>query len=107
MIFIETSVFTRKITELVDDESYAKLQMELASHPEAGRVVQGTGGIRKIRMAASGHGKRGGARVIYYYFAADSQIAMLLVYPKNVKDTLEDDEKKMLKNAIENWKVAK
>ncbi|MFC4527500.1 hypothetical protein [Dyella halodurans] len=74
MIFIETPVFTRQISALVDDEDYAEFQRDLANDPEAGDVIPGTGGLRKIRMAAKGHGKRGGARVIYYYFASESQI---------------------------------
>jgi hypothetical protein len=104
MIFIETPVFTRLITELVDDESYSELQRILADDPEAGDLIQGSGGLRKIRMAAKGHGKRGGARVIYYYFVSRSHIAMLLAYPKNAKDDLTAAQKKALKSLIENWR---
>jgi hypothetical protein len=104
MIFIETPVFTRLITELVDDESYSELQKRLADDPEAGDLIQGSGGLRKIRMAAKGHGKRGGARVIYYYFISRSHIAMLLAYTKNAKDDLTAAQKKALKNLIENWR---
>jgi hypothetical protein len=104
MIFIETPVFTRLITELVDDESYSELQKRLADDPEAGDLIQGSGGLRKIRMAAKGHGKRGGARVIYYYFVSQSHVAMLLAYPKNAKDDLTAAQKKALKRLIENWR---
>jgi hypothetical protein len=104
MIFIETPVFTRLITELVDEESYSELQRILADDPEAGDLIQGSGGLRKIRMAAKGHGKRGGARVIYYYFVSRSHIAMLLAYPKNAKDDLTAAQKKALKSLIENWR---
>jgi len=104
MIFIETPVFTRLITELVDDESYSELQKRLADDPEAGDLIQGSGGLRKIRMAAKGHGKRGGARVIYYYFVSRSHIAMLLAYPKNARDDLTTAQKKALKSLIENWR---
>ena len=62
MIFIETPVFTRQILALVDDETYRKLQEDLTLHPDAGAVIAGTGGVRKIRISANGHGKRGGAR---------------------------------------------
>jgi len=58
------TLFTRRIVELLDDDSYARFQAMLIRNPEAGDVIQGTGGLRKIRVAASGRGKRGGARVI-------------------------------------------
>ena len=67
MIFIETSIFTKRITESVSDEDYHKLQVLLAEHPDAGDLIRGSGGIRKIRCAASGRGKRGGARTLYYW----------------------------------------
>lgn len=57
MIFIETPVFTKRILALVDDETYRKLQEDLTLHPDAGVVIEGTGGVRKIRIAANGHGK--------------------------------------------------
>jgi hypothetical protein len=104
VIFIETHVFTRLITELVDDDAYAELQKLLADNPEAGDLIQGTGGLRKIRLAAKGHSKRGGARVIYYYFISRSHIAMLLAYPKNAKDDLTAAQKKALKALIEHWR---
>jgi Protein of unknown function (DUF1044). len=103
MIFIETPVFTRQITALVDDEDYADFQRELANDPEAGTVIAGTGGLRKVRMAAKGHGKRGGARLIYYYFASASQIAFLLAYAKNQSENLTASQKKTLKQVIEQW----
>lgn len=103
MIFIETPVFTRQITELVTDEQYAEFQGFLADNPEAGDVIQGTGGLRKIRLALEGRGKRGGARVIYYHFVSDSQIALLFAYPKNVTDDLTARQKQALKAIIEQW----
>ena len=104
MIFIETPVFTRQMTALVDDDDYADFQRELAKDPEAGDVIPGTGGLRKIRMAAKGHGKRGGARVIYYYFTRDAHIALLLAYAKNEAVDLTASQKKALKQVIERWK---
>ncbi|HEX5676798.1 MAG TPA: hypothetical protein VFX91_02400 [Alcanivorax sp.] len=68
MIFIETPIFTKRLRGLLDDESYADFQQELGNRPDMGDVIQGTGGLRKVRVASSGRGKRGGARVIYYYF---------------------------------------
>lgn len=67
MEFIETPTFTRLVTALLSDEEYRALQNELLEDPERGVLIQGGGGIRKLRFAARGHGKRGGVRVIYYW----------------------------------------
>ena len=64
--FIETRLFTRLVLEYLSDEHYAELQMALVANPELGPVIAGTGGVRKLRWAAPGRGKRGGYRVIYY-----------------------------------------
>lgn len=103
IIFIETPVFTGQITGLVTDEQYAEFQSFLAANPEAGDVIQGTGGLRKIRLALEGRGKRGGARVIYYHFVSASQIALLFAYPKNAADDLTAQQKQALKAIIEQW----
>ena len=104
MIFIETPIFTRRTKELMDDAAYITLQKILVLNPSAGDVIEGTGGIRKIRVAAKGHGKRGGARVIYYHFVSASQIALLMIYPKNEQQDLTADERKALKAVIEYWR---
>jgi hypothetical protein len=67
MIFIETSIFTKEINELLPDESYRKLQSTLMLRPEAGSVIRGSGGLRKIRWNLPGSGKRGSLRVIDYW----------------------------------------
>jgi len=104
MIFIETPVFTRRVRELLDDDSYAAFQQLLAERPDSGDVIEGTGGIRKVRVASSGRGKRGGSRVIYYHFVSASQIALLLIYPKNEQDDLTDEQRKALRCIIETWR---
>ena len=104
MIFIETPLFTKQITALMDDDSYAEFQRELAANPEAGDTIVGTGGLRKIRIAAKGRGKRGGARVIYYYFISESRIAMLFAYPKNEHDDLTSAQKKVLEKIVKTWR---
>ncbi|KRP43793.1 RelE toxin of RelE / RelB toxin-antitoxin system [Pseudomonas libanensis] len=104
MIFIETSVFTRRVKELIDEDAYMAFQNVLVVNPSAGDVVEGTGGVRKIRIAAKNHGKRGGARVIYYHFVSASQIVLLMIYPKNGQQDLTADERKSLKAAIEHWR---
>jgi hypothetical protein len=85
----------------MDDEGYSALQSHLARHPDSGDVIRGTGGIRKIRWAGSGRGKRGGLRVIYYWWVARDRISMLLVYPKNEQDDLTTDQVKLLRKALE------
>jgi hypothetical protein len=104
MIFIETPIFTRRAKELMDDDAYITLQKVLVLNPSDGDVIEGTGGIRKMRVAAKGHGKRGGARVIYYHFISASQIALLMIYPKNEQQDLTADERKALKAVIEHWR---
>lgn len=78
MEIIETSVFTRQIKELISDEEYGELQFVLIQRPEMGDVIPKSGGIRKVRWAGSGRGKRGGIRVIYYWQVSEDQIFMLL-----------------------------
>jgi mRNA-degrading endonuclease RelE of RelBE toxin-antitoxin system len=70
MIFIESPIFAEDLSELLDDESYGEFQEYLAENPVAGDVIQGTNGLRKVRWGASGRGKRGGVRVIYYHITA-------------------------------------
>ena len=83
------------------DERYTALQAYLARRPDAGDLIRSSGGIRKIRWAGSGRGKRGGLRVIYYWWVAKEQISMLLVYPKNERDDLSADQVKQLRKALE------
>ncbi len=85
----------------MDDESYSALQLHLAKRPDAGDVIRGSGGIRKVRWAGSGRGKRGGLRVIYYWWVDKDRISMLLVYPKNEQDDLTADQLKLLRKALE------
>ncbi|MGP5513695.1 type II toxin-antitoxin system RelE/ParE family toxin, partial [Pseudomonas helleri] len=90
--------------ELMNEDAYIALQRVLVLNPSAGDVMEDTGGIRKIRIAAKGHGKRGGARVIYYHFVSASQIALLMIYPKNEQQDLTADERRALKAVIEHWR---
>ena len=100
MIIIETSIFTRLVQDLFTDDEYRVLQYELIRHPDAGAVMSGSGGIRKIRWAGKGHGKRGGTRVIYYWAVSKEQILMLYIYPKNVKDDLSADQIKVMRQIV-------
>jgi mRNA-degrading endonuclease RelE of RelBE toxin-antitoxin system len=84
----------------MDDEEYGEMQAFLTLHHEAGKVMKGTGGIRKLRWAGSGRGKRGGLRVIYYWWVAKDRISLLLMYPKNERDDLTASQVKQLKNQL-------
>jgi hypothetical protein len=101
MEFFETPIFTKLITRLISDEEYHLLQLQLSVRPESGDIIKGSGGIRKLRWSGSGRGKRGGTRVIYYFFKEDEQIYMLYAYPKSEKDDLTADQLKQLKQLVE------
>ncbi len=81
--FIETRLFSRLVGEHLSDDEYASLQRALIANPEAGVLIPGTGGVRKIRWAAAGRGKRGGVRVIYYAKVREGVIWMLTIYAKS------------------------
>lgn len=103
MEFMEAPAFTRHISEYLTDDAYRMLQTELTSSPEVGDMMPGTGGFRKLRWAdvRRGKGRRGGLRIIYYYFLSDHQIWLMTLYSKNEAVDLSPTEKKVLKAAIE------
>lgn len=100
MVFLETPVFTRQIKDLVDDEDCRLLQVRLIANPDAGDLIPRSGGLRKVRMGVAGRGKRGGARVIYYWVTAKSQIFMLLAYAKNVQEDLTEDQLRLMRELV-------
>jgi hypothetical protein len=100
MEFIETPTFTRLLVDLMTDDEYTVLQHALVENPERGEIIQGGGGIRKLRHALPGRGKSGGVRVIYYWLRHDDQVYMLLIYPKSKKDTLTDRETALLRELV-------
>jgi hypothetical protein len=104
MVIIETSVFTRLIKELMDDDSYAELQESLVRKPDMGNLIPGSSGLRKVRWKIERKGKRGGARIIYYWQTADEQLWMLYGYAKVSKDDLTQVQLKSLRDIIERWK---
>lgn len=101
MVIIETSVFTRQIQQLMTDDQYHRLQTVLLIRPDLGAIVPGSGGLRKLRWAASGRGKRGGARLIYYWAVRQEQILLLFIYPKNVQDDLTPGQLRALRMIVE------
>jgi len=103
MIIIETPVFTRLITQLMHDDQYRELQERLIENPEIGDLIQGSGGLRKIRWKLAGRGKRGGVRVIYYWAVSAGQVRMLYVYSKSDQKDLTKDQLKVLRQLVERW----
>ena len=101
MEIIETSIFTRQIQLLLTDEAYRELQTALVARPDVGAIIVGSGGIRKVRWAVRGRGKRGGARVIYYWAVKADQLLMLLAYAKNEQDDLSPEQLKTLRTLVE------
>ena len=101
MVIIETPIFTRRIQDSLGDDEYRLLQAQLVQRPDAGKIIPGSGGLRKLRWSASGRGKRGGARVIYYWFVSDEIILMLFAFPKNEQADLTPDQLKQLKKMVE------
>jgi hypothetical protein len=100
---VETPIFTADVRELLSDEEYSALQEHIVDHPNAGPVIAGTGGLRKIRWTVAGKGKRGGTRVIYYHVVAAAQIRMILIYRKGIKDDLTPREKAVLRKINSEW----
>ena len=92
----ETPTFTRQADKLFSEDEKRELIDFLAVNPLAGDEIPGTGGVRKVRIAASGRGKRGGARVIYYYLDETMPIYALLVYAKNARDDMTPEEKRLV-----------
>jgi mRNA-degrading endonuclease RelE of RelBE toxin-antitoxin system len=86
--FIETRLFTKLVLDYLSDQEYSALQEALMRAPEAGPVIPGSGGVRKLRWGAPGRGKRGGYRVIYYVRRAHGIIWLLTMYPKNVAENI-------------------
>lgn len=88
MIFIETSTFTKLFPKYLTDDEYRVFQWYLLLNPEAGDLVSGSGGIRKVRWAPQGKGKRGGIRIMYYWKKSDNEIWLLTLYSKSEKATI-------------------
>ncbi|PKO60435.1 MAG: toxin [Betaproteobacteria bacterium HGW-Betaproteobacteria-18] len=102
--FVELPPFARTRKDYMDDEAYRLLQLELMDNPTAGDVMEGTGGLRKLRQAdpRRGKGKRGGLRVIYYWWSGGDQFWLFTVYGKDQADDLTPAQRKVLKQLLKN-----
>ena len=98
--------FKAEATELIGSDGIEALASYLSEHPDAGDVIQGSGGVRKLRWEAKGRGKRGGARIIYLYVVVAARIFLVRCYAKNVKTDLTADEKKQLRQIAAHLKGA-
>ena len=102
MEFIEASAFTRYIYDYLSEEEYLGLQSFLLQYPEAGKLVPGSGGVRKLRWSVAGRGKRGGVRVIYYLRRQHDEIWLLTVYAKNEVENVPAHILRQIAKEIEN-----
>ena len=96
MIFVELPAFTRVSADLFDDKALQGIQEILLADPEAGDVISGSGGLRKLRVPLPGRGKRGGARVIYYWWSRRAHCYLIYAYAKNEQSDLTREQLKQL-----------
>jgi len=100
MRFVETSIFTEEVQNLLEEEEYRALQLALLFRPEQGALIKGSGGLRKIRWGAKGKGKRGGCRIIYYLDKPQETIYMLFPYIKSAQADLSPQQLKILSRLV-------
>jgi mRNA-degrading endonuclease RelE of RelBE toxin-antitoxin system len=101
MVFVETSLFSKLLGDYLRDDEYRLLQNHLIEYPDAGDVIRGSGGVRKVRWASGGKGKSGGVRVIYYWAKADEQTFFLTLYGKGEKENLSAADLKRVVKLLE------
>jgi hypothetical protein len=98
--FVHLPAYRRSAFGLLDDDAQRALELKLCEDPEAGDVIVGTGGVRKIRVALPGRGTRGGARVVYFFRVANARIYLILAYAKNRRDSLTRAEKNEMRKLV-------
>ena len=103
-VFVESTIFEKYRDEYLSDEEYWLFQAELMLNPKLGDVIQGTGGLRKIRVASKGKGKRSGSRIIYYFLDEKRRFYLLTIYGKNEMSDLSSNQRKQLMAFVEAWR---
>lgn len=103
-VFVESTIFEKHRDEYLSDDEYRLFQAELMLNPHLGDVIQGTGGLRKIRVASKGKGKRGGSRIIYYFLDEKRRFYLLTIYGKNEMSDLNAIQRKQLMAFMEAWR---
>ncbi len=93
----EMPLFVRQAEAVWNESERGAFVGFIAANPEAGDVIPETGGVRKVRWARAGTGKRGGARVVYFYHDADRPLYLLMVYAKARRENLTPDEKRAVR----------
>ena len=101
MKFIETTIFTKLMPKYLTDDEYRVFQWHMLLNPEAGDIVCGSGGVRKVRWAPKGKGKSGGVRIMYYFKKSDDEIWLLTIYSKSEKATIPGHILKKIAQEIE------
>lgn len=99
--FIESPLFSKYLSDYLADDEYLALQEFLCEHPEAGDIIRGSGGVRKLRWGRQGSGKSGGVRVCYYVRTRAGQMLMLLIFAKSARDTIPGHVLKAIKEEME------
>jgi mRNA-degrading endonuclease RelE of RelBE toxin-antitoxin system len=102
MEFIEATAFTKHVYKYLSEDEFLGLQSFLLEYPDAGKVVPGSGGIRKVRWATSGKGKSGGVRVIYYFKRQEDEIWLLTIYSKSETENIPAHILRQIAKEIEN-----
>ncbi|VBB44552.1 putative transcriptional regulator [uncultured Desulfatiglans sp.] len=102
MIFIETTTFTKLLPKYLPDDEYRLFQWYLILSPEVGDLVRGSGGVRKVRWAPEGKGKRDGIRIMYYWKKSDEEIWLLTLYSKSEKASIPGHILRKIAEEIEN-----
>ncbi len=100
---LETPEYLKRGKNLFKEKELSAIVFYLSSHPKAGEIIVGTGGIRKLRWAISGKGKRGGVRIIYYYHNVEIPLVLLTVFSKNEKANLNMAERNELKTLVKQY----
>jgi hypothetical protein len=98
---VELESYARDVGEILDSGDQEEVKVYLAENPEAGLVIPGSSGVRKVRWAASGRGKRGGARIIYYFHNLDAPLFLISIFAKNQKTDLAANELKAARQFAE------